>query len=218
VLLRPRRKTETSVPSTSGTTVRATRRGQIFIVALENSAGYPRLDREILLSLRSAMRDASIDASVSGIVISGTEKAFAVGAEISELAALTPLAAHEFSLLGQGVMTQIERSSKPVIAAIRGYCFGGGLDLALACHMRIASEDAQFAHPGASLGILTGWGGTQRLPRTLLAGARSRVHELFATGRTLAAREAHALGLVSEIVPAERLTSRAIAITKSKQR
>lgn len=164
------------------------------------------------------MRDASIDASVSGIVISGTEKAFAVGAEISELAALTPLAAHEFSLLGQGVMTQIERSSKPVIAAIRGYCFGGGLDLALACHMRIASEDAQFAHPGASLGILTGWGGTQRLPRTLLAGARSRVHELFATGRTLAAREAHALGLVSEIVPAERLTSRAIAITKSKQR
>ena len=163
------------------------------------------------------MHVASHDSTISGIVITGTEKAFAAGAEISELASLTPLAAHEFSLFGQQVMTQIERSPKPVIAAVRGYCFGGALDLALACHLRIAAEDASFAHPGAPLGILTGWGGTQRLPRTLLPGARSRAFELFSTGRTVTAPEACAMGLISQIVPAAELISRAIVLASSKQ-
>jgi enoyl-CoA hydratase len=188
---------------------RATRRENIFLIELEHPGGFPRLDREILLSLRDALREAVANSSVSGMVIAGAEKAFAVGAEISELAALTPLAAHEFSLLGQSVMSRIERSSKPVIAAIRGYCFGGGLDLALACHVRIASEDASSAHPGASLGIFTGWGGTQRLPRTLLPGARSRALELFSTGRAISAPEAFRLGLVTRIISAAEIVSHA---------
>ena len=96
---------------------------------------------------------------------------------------------------------------KPIVAAIRGFCFGGGLDLALACHARICSEDAIFAHPGGSLGIITGWGGTQRLPR--LIGA-SRAVEMFITGRRLNASEALACGLVDRIVPASRLWSDAI--------
>jgi enoyl-CoA hydratase len=197
------------VPSNSGTTIRASREGSVLIIAFENPSGIPRLQRTILTQLLDELRRASSDASISGIVITGTDKAFAAGADISELAELTPLATHEFSLLGQSVMAQIERSPKPVIAAIRGYCFGGGLDLALACHVRIASPDAQFAHPGASLGILTGWGGTQRLPRTLLPGARSRALELFSTGRTLSAPEAFRLGLLSQIVAANEILPRA---------
>lgn len=195
--------------SDSGTTIRASRQDRALIIAFENPTSIPRLERAVLTHLLDELRRVASDASISGIVITGAEKAFAAGAEISELAELTPLAAHEFSLLGQSVMTQVERSRKPVIAAIRGYCFGGGLDLALACHVRMASEDASFAHPGASLGILTGWGGTQRLPRTLLPGARSRALELFATGRTIPASEAFRLGLVSQIVPANEILSRA---------
>ncbi|HKW89603.1 MAG TPA: enoyl-CoA hydratase/isomerase family protein [Candidatus Acidoferrales bacterium] len=197
------------MPSNSGTTLRASREGRALIIAFENPAGIPRLERAVLAQLLDELRSDSADSSTSGIVITGTDKAFAAGAEISELAALTPLAAREFSLLGQSVMACVERSPKPVIAAIRGYCFGGGLDLALACHVRIASPGAQFAHPGASLGILTGWGGTQRLPRTLLPGARSRALELFSTGRTIAASEALLLGLLSRILPAHELLSNA---------
>ena len=198
--------------SNSGTTIRVSREDRALIIAFENPTGIPRLERAVLSHLLDELRRASSDSSISGIVIIGTEKAFAAGAEISELAELTPLAAHEFSRLGQSVMTQIERSSKPVIAAIRGFCFGGGLDLALTCHVRIASEDASFAHPGASLGILTGWGGTQRLPRNLLPGSRSRALELFATGRAMSASEAFRLGLISCILPAEELLSTAIRL------
>jgi len=182
------------------------------LLTMENASGYPRLERAVLAHLSQELRAAILDESISGIVITGSQKAFAVGAEINELAALTPLAAREFSLLGQSVMSQIERSPKPVVAAIRGYCFGGGLDLALSCPLRIASEDAQFAHPGGSLGILTGWGGTQRLPRTLLPGARSRALEIFASGRTINAQEAQGLGLVSQTVPANQILSHAIRL------
>jgi enoyl-CoA hydratase len=206
------------VPRNSGTILRASLKNRILQLALENPSGYPRLDRSILLHLLEEFRHAASSTSITGIIITGTEKAFAVGAEIGELAALTPLAARAFSLLGQTVMTQIERSPKPVVAAICGYCFGGGLDLSLACHLRIATEDAQFAHPGASLGILTGWGGTQRLPRTLLPGARSRALELLATGRTISTQEAYALGLISEIVPRQEILKRAIAVTEKSRK
>lgn len=203
--------------ASSGTTLRATRNEKILLFTLENPAGIPRLERSTLLALLAELRRASSDSSIAGIVITGTDKAFAAGADINELAALTPLAAHDFSLLGQQVMAHIERSPKPVIAAIRGYCFGGGLDLALACHLRIASEDASFAHPGASLGILTGWGGTQRLPRTLLPGARSCALELFSTGRIISAPEAYRLGLVSRLAHQNEVVSRAAALAANIQ-
>ena len=203
--------------ASSGTILRTTRKEKILLFTFENPAGIPRLDRSTLLKLLAELRRAAVDTSLSGIVITGTDKAFAAGAEITELAALTPLAAHDFSLLGQQVMAQNERCPKPVIAAIRGYCFGGGLDLALACHLRIASEDASFAHPGASLGILTGWGGTQRLPRILLPGARSRALELFSTGRTITAREAYRLGLVSRLAPPNDVVSCALALAANMQ-
>jgi enoyl-CoA hydratase/carnithine racemase len=135
---------------------------------------------------------------LAGAVITGTDRAFAVGAEISEIANRTPASAFEFSRYGQRVMRAIANSPKPVIAAIHGYCMGGGLDLALACHARIASNDAVFAHPGGSLGIITGWGGTQRLPRLI---GRSRALEMLVTGRRLDAEEALAWRLIQKIVP-----------------
>jgi enoyl-CoA hydratase/carnithine racemase len=105
-------------------------------------------------------------------------------------------------------MNAVAHSRIRIVAAIRGFCFGGGLDLALACHARIATDEAAFAHPGGALGIITGWGGTQRLPR--LIGA-NRAVEMFITGRRLSAAEALACGLVDRIVPASRLLSDAIA-------
>jgi enoyl-CoA hydratase/carnithine racemase len=106
-------------------------------------------------------------------------------------------------------MQSIERSPKPVIAAVRGYCMGGGLDLAMSCHVRIASPDAVLGHRGARLGILTGWGGTQRLPRILGPQGRSIAIELMTSARTIDAREAYTLKLISRIVPAQSLIEEA---------
>lgn len=133
-------------------------------------------------------------AELAGAVITGSERAFAAGAEIAEVARLTPGDALAFSRRGQEVLGTIASSAKPVVAAIRGYCIGGGLDLALACRARIATADAVFAHPGATLGIITGWGGTQRLPRLI---GRGRALEMLVTGRRICANEALAWGLVS---------------------
>ena len=112
----------------------------------------------------------------AGAVITGSERAFAAGAEIAELTRLSGSEAFEFSRVGQEVLGTIASSDKPVVAAIRGYCIGGGLDLALACRARIATADTVFAHPGVTLGIITGWGGTQRLPRLI---GRGRALEMF---------------------------------------
>jgi enoyl-CoA hydratase len=142
-----------------------------------------------------------------GAVITGSERAFAVGADIAELAQLRADEGFEFSRRGQEVMASIECSRKPVIAAIRGFCFGGGLDLALACRARIASPDASFAHPGGALGIITGWGGTQRLPRLL---GRGRALEMFVTAGPIRADEAQAYGLISQIAPSEELMGEAL--------
>src|ERR1700679_3742638 len=109
-------------------------------------------------------------------------------------------------------MNAVARSRNPVVAAIRGFCFGGGLDLALACHARIASDDAVFAHPGGALGIITGWGGTQRLPRLI---GEARAIEMFVTGRRVDAREAREFGLIREIVSADRLLGTAIEIARA---
>jgi enoyl-CoA hydratase/carnithine racemase len=106
-------------------------------------------------------------------------------------------------------MTAIERLPKPVVAAVRGWCLGGGFDLAMACHIRLAASDAQFGHPGGALGILTGWGGTQRLP-ALVGAARAR--EALATGRTISSDEALAWRLVSRVAPAEALVADALAL------
>jgi len=174
----------------------AAQHDDILVLTLGSDDGFPRLERGILAEIEEQIAQLSEQRDLAGAVITGTERAFAVGAEISELASLTPALAFEFSRYGQGVMWVVANSPKPVVAAICGYCMGGGLDLALACHARIASSDAVFAHPGGSLGIVTGWGGTQRLPRLI---GRSRALEMLVTGRRLDAAEALDCGLVQKI-------------------
>jgi enoyl-CoA hydratase/carnithine racemase len=178
------------------------------LLTLQADDNYPRLERTVLDSVEREVLRLASDSHLRGCVITGTDKAFAAGAEIAELAALDRNSGFEFARRGQRAMNAVAHSRKRIVAAIHGFCFGGGLDLALACHGRICSEDAVFAHPGGALGIITGWGGTQRLPR--LIGA-SRAVEMFITGRRLNAAEALACGLVDRIVPASRVLRVAIA-------
>jgi enoyl-CoA hydratase/carnithine racemase len=184
------------------TRLRSTSQDRLLILTLESAVGLPRIERRVLAEIACEMEKLAAATAFSRCVITGTERAFAVGAEISELGRLTAAEAHEFSREGQRVMRLVERSRVPVIAAIQGYCMGGGLDLALACHARIATSDAVFAHPGGSLGILTGWGGTQRLTRLI---GLSRAMEMFVTGRRLSAKEAGACGLVTRTASARDL-------------
>ena len=133
---------------------------------------------------------------VEAMIFTGESDVFASGANIRELTNLDRNAAKRFSELGQNVMKIISRALQRTIAAINGYCIGGALDLALSCEVRIASAKASFAHPGARLGIITGWGGTQRLPRLI---GKTRALELFASARTLDAQNALHIGLIDSI-------------------
>ena len=130
-------------------------------------------------------------------MITGNAKFFSAGAELEEIAALDGPSAYEFSKMGQALMLAVEQFPAPVYAAISGYCMGGGLDLALACHRRIASPHAVFGHRGAALGLITGWGGTQRLPRIVGKGIAL---EMFVAAEKISARRAFEIGLVNAVV------------------
>lgn len=134
---------------------------------------------------------------VKALIFTGTADVFASGANIRELAQLNSISALQFSQLGQRVFQRIADAPQVTIAAINGYCMGGALDLALACDIRVASRSAIFSHPGAKLGIITGWGGTQRLPQVI---PKAAALNLFLTARQLNSHEALALGLVMHVV------------------
>lgn len=152
--------------------------------------------------------------NIQSLVFTGSENAFASGANINELTQLTPSEALSFAKLGQGLCQQIASARQITIAAINGYCIGGGLDLALACDIRLASPKASFAHPGTRLGIITGWGGTQRLPRLI---GRTRAIELFTTAAFFSAEEALRFGLVSQLAePVLNLALELAGRTKKK--
>lgn len=177
--------------------------GEVVRFELVHPQGYPRLKNALLEELRSRLAGAQCE----GIVIHGSSSCFAAGAEIAEVGALNGINALEFSRRVQLLFEEIAHSPIPVVAALSGYCLGGGLDLALACHWRVASPKAVLAHPGASLGLLTGWGGTQRLPRLL---GRSAALEFLLSGNQVGAADALRLGLVDEIVESKRLIPHAI--------
>lgn len=161
------------------------------LLRLVSSDGTNRLTRECVLALTDAIRGLTHDARP--LVIAGNHKFFSVGADLNEIAALTGPEAYEFSLMGQALMNCIAAHPAPVIAAIEGHCMGGGLDLALACHRRIAAPHAMFGHRGAALGLMTGWGGTQRLPRLI---GKGRALELFVAAEKIEAHRAFEIGLV----------------------
>jgi len=176
---------------------RSIQEGVLFL-ALESDDGLPKLSRAVMEEIGREFAVLAVATDVLGCVLTGTEKAFAAGADIDEISQLTSVQAHEFSRAGQAVMRAVAESGKPVLAAVRGYCMGGGFDLALACHTRIATADAVFAHPGGAIGILTGWGGTQRLARLI---GRAQAPEILITGRRVHAADALACGLVEAIFP-----------------
>ncbi len=153
--------------------------------------GTNRLTRACVLALTHAIQ--ALRENPRPIIIAGNRKFFSAGADLAEIRSLTGSSAYDFARLGQALMRVIERFPAPVYAAIEGYCMGGGLDLALACHRRIASPHAVFGHRGAALGLMTGWGGTQRLPRLV---GKGRALALFLAAEKLHAKDALRVGLL----------------------
>jgi len=166
----------------------------IRVLRLCSGDGTNRLTRACVIALIEALR--GLIREPERLVITGNHKFFSAGADLAEIAALTGPTAYEFSLMGQTLMNSVERFPLPVYAAISGYCMGGGLDLALACHRRIASPSAIFGHRGAALGLITGWGGTQRLPRVV---GKAKALEMFVAAEKIHAGDALAIGLVDAI-------------------
>ena len=170
------------------------------------------LNAQAKTELREVLTRLKTDTTVDVVILTGAgEKAFVAGTDIRELTALNAESGKEFSAEGQEVFDLIENLGKPVIAAVNGYALGGGCELALACHIRIASENAKFGQPEVNLGIIPGYGGTQRLARLI---GRGRAMELILTGNQIDAQEALRIGLVNAVVPQPELMSAAMRMAQ----
>jgi enoyl-CoA hydratase/carnithine racemase len=172
--------------------------GPARVLRLASADGTNRLTRACVLALTAAIADLKDERKqpLHPLIIAGNRQFFSVGADLNEIAALSGPEACEFSAIGQALMNAIASYPAPVVAAIEGHCMGGGLDLALACHCRIAAPHAVLAHRGAALGLITGWGGTQRLPRLI---GKSRALELLIAAEKVSAARALGIGLVDAI-------------------
>lgn len=165
------------------------------------------LNRATMRELKTALEEIAARDDVGVVVLTGAgDKAFVAGADISELCGLSPAQAFEFALFGQSVLEAMERMPQPVIGAVNGYALGGGCEVAMACDMLIASENARFGQPEVNLGIIPGFGGTQRLARLV---GRNVAKELVLTGDMITARRAYEIGLVNRVVPHAELTGAA---------
>lgn len=178
----------------------------VAILTFPPGAGYPRLTRALISTIRELLEEVRLAGLFHGVVIAANAQSFATGAAVEEVGDLEGLAARDFAQMGQALGDEVERFPLPVVAAIRGYCLGGGLDLALACHARVAAFDSSFGHPGASLGLITGWGGTQRLPRLL---GKPAALQILLTAERVPATQALSLGLVNELVSSQDLIAAA---------
>jgi enoyl-CoA hydratase len=187
----------------------------------KNSIAYVTVNRPKVLNalnmvtmeeLRTAFHDIKNDAGMRVVILTGAgEKAFIAGADIGELAKHDAVSGKEYTHRGQSVLNLIENLGKPVIACINGFALGGGCEIAMACTMRLASETAKLGQPEVKLGIIPGYGGTQRLPRLVGKGVAM---QLVLAGEMISAQEAHRIGLVNEVVPAAELILRAEAVAQ----
>ncbi len=165
------------------------------------------LNRQLISELGEAFRAAADDASIKALILTGEgEKAFVAGADIAEIARTNAIEAEQTSRRGQEIFRMLETMRKPSVAAINGFALGGGLELAMCCTIRIASPNAKLGQPEVKLGIVPGYGGTQRLPRLI---GRGRALELLLSGEPIDASEAHRIGLVNAIAPQEELIATA---------
>jgi len=161
------------------------------------------MNREVLIEFINELKKIQSDKDIRVIIITGSgEKAFIAGADIKLMQKMNREEAFEFANLGQELANLIEKSAKPVIAAVNGYALGGGCEIALSCHLRIASDNAIFAQPEVKIGLLPGWGSTQRLPRII---GRGLANEIILIGRNVTAKEALDIRLVNRVVPQEEL-------------
>jgi enoyl-CoA hydratase/carnithine racemase len=186
------------------------KKGPIAYVTINRPKVLNALNAKTISELRSAFEDARDDSEVRGVVFTGAgDKSFAAGADISEMANDTPLTAEEKARSGQALTDLIENLGKPVIAAVNGFALGGGCELSMASTIRIAAEAARFGQPEVKIGVMPGYGGTQRLPRLI---GKGRALQLILSGEIIGAQEAYRIGLVNEVVPAASLLARAEAI------
>ena len=170
------------------------------------------LDRLTLDELHAAFADTAASGAIRAVVLTGAgPKAFVAGADIAQMNTLTPLQARDFSRHGQALMTRIERLGKPVVAMVNGFALGGGLELAMACHLRLAADTAKLGQPEVNLGLIPGFGGTQRLLRLVGRGATL---ELCLTGQNIDAARAHQLGLVTRVVAAAELEAETMKLAQ----
>ena len=179
---------------------------QIAWVTINRPEVLNAMNESVLTELVSSIQSCIDDTSVGVIILTGAgDKAFVAGADIKNMQSMESGDALEFGKTGQLMTLTIENSPKPVIAAVNGFALGGGCEISLACHIRVASETATFGQPEVQLGILPGWGGTQRLPRLVGTGI---ANEIITTGRMVSASEAKEIGLVNHVVPAELLNEK----------
>ena len=179
----------------------------ILFVRIERERHLNALNKEVISSLSHCLKNAFSNTSIKGIIITGAgEKAFVAGADIKEFIGLDEKGAKELAKIGHQVFDLIEHSPKPIIAALNGYALGGGFELALACHLRIASENARFGFPELGLGIIPGYGGTQRLSQIV---GKGKSLELILTTEMMDSEEALKLGLVNAVVPSSVLLGKA---------
>jgi len=177
----------------------------IATITINRPEALNAINEETILEILSEIDDAKKDESIKVIVITGAgDRAFSAGADIKMMKGVDPLRGRELSRLGQRMCDEIEALEKPVIAAINGYALGGGLELAMACDLRIASEKARMGQTEINIGLIPGWGGTQRLPRFAGKGVAK---EMIFTGKMIDAKEAEQLGLVNKVVPPDQLKS-----------
>lgn len=186
--------------------------GPVLVATVNRPAALNALDGPTLDALAALVDRLRTDTAVRAVVLTGAgDRAFVAGADIRALSTLTPEAARTFAARGQRVFDGLERSGTPVVAAVNGFALGGGCELAMACTLRLAADTAQFGQPEVDLGLIPGFGGTQRLVRLV---GRGRALELMLTGRRIGAAEAERIGLVTRVVPAADLLTEAIGLAR----
>src|SRR5215813_10277843 len=187
--------------------IRLEKKNQIAYITIDRPKVLNALNMATMGELRTLFSDLKQDREVRVVILTGAgEKSFVAGADIGELQRNNPVEAKEYTHRGQAVLDLIENLGKPVIACINGFALGGGCEIAMACTMRLASENAKLGQPEVKLGIIPGYGGTQRLPRLVGTGLAM---QMLLTGEMISAQEAHRIGLVNEVLPGDKLVSRA---------
>lgn len=194
------------------TNLRVEKKTGVALVTVHRPEKLNALDDKTIEELGAAFDDLAADASVGGVLLTGAGgKAFVAGADIGELSAQTPVEGRERALRGQRVFDRIAALGKPVVAVVNGFALGGGCELAMACHVRVASENAKLGTPEVKLGLMCGYAGTQRLPRLV---GKGRALEMLLTGEMIDAGEALRAGLVNHVFPQESLLAEAEALLR----